>query len=396
VKRFGALRCAASFGCIALGVSASQARDAKRVQILTVGPSAALAASEGLDASNTNRSRVRFPTHAEVAFRTRVPGGIGQAPASDDAGNLIVAHAEPRLSKLDATGRSVWSERLPSEASCAPVLLADGSILIVTREAEAWLFSASGKRSTHATLPFSDPRRRTLCIATSSGGALLARGSDVIELDAALRTVRQTRARGNLNALVESGPDLIAIGENGSIERAHTSADFEWVGSFGGNVADGAATEDGKVLAIVDGHKWLALDLSTGQLSTLALDPASTLTGPAALFETRGAALVADNGFVSLRDRNGTESLRVAIGATGPGYDPAARGLRAARLISDGSGAIAAAQAGNDALLIASDGSAARFEGTSCLDPFRPTPTLRGVVFSCRSGQLFGVSGKAP
>ncbi len=388
----GALLCSLTL-CVA--ASKVQARDTNRVQVLSVGRSAALADSDGLDASNSNQSRTRFPKAPELSWRARLPGGIGQAPVSDEAGNLIIVHTEPRLSKLDGKGRTLWSERLPSEASCAPALLSDGSILIVTREAEALSFSANGAQQARGRVPFSDPRRRTLAIATHSGGALISSGSELVELDARAHIVRQTQLRGNACALLASGSDLIAVSDAGVVERGHPTGDFELVGGFGGNVNDGAALRAGKVLAIVDTHKWLALDLTSGRVTPLALDAASILSGPAALFETRGGALIVDNGFISLRDRDGTETLRVAIGAGGPSFDPTLRGQRAARVISDRAGALAAVQAGNDALMLAPDGSVARFEGTSCLEPLRPTPTLGGVIFSCRSGQLFGVSGRA-
>ena len=396
--RAGRFTAGALLGSLALcvGTSKLQARDANRVQVLSVGRSAALADSEGIDSSNSYRSRLRFPKAPELSLRARLPGGIGQAPVSDEAGDLIVVHTEPRLSKIDGKGRTLWSERLPSEAGCAPALLSDGSILIVTREAEALAFSANGKPLARSRLPFTDPRRRTLAIATGSGGALIASGTELVELDARARIVRQTQLRGNACALLESGSDLLAVSDAGAVERAHPTGDFELVGSFGGAVIDGAALRARKVLAIVDAHKWLALDLASGEVSPLALDAASTLSGPAALFETSGAALIADSGFVSVRDRDGAETLRVAIATGGPSFDPTFRGQRAARVISDGAGALAVAQAGNDALLLAADGSAVRFEGTSCLEPLRPTPTRGGVVFSCRSGQLFGVSDRAP
>src|SRR4051812_11078252 len=113
-----------------LGRGAALGRDAERVQVVAVGRSPAVVASEGLDASNARRSRVPFPQNPELTLRLRLNGGIGQAPAADEAGNLIILHSEPRISKLDANARTVWTERLPSEASSAPVLLASGSILV--------------------------------------------------------------------------------------------------------------------------------------------------------------------------------------------------------------------------------------------------------------------------
>ncbi len=378
------------------GASAFAAHNPNQVQTIAVGRSAAWASCEGVDASNSSRARAAFPRAPELRYRTRVAGGIGQAPVSDQLGNLIIAHGEPRLSKLDARGHSLWSERLPSEASCSPTLLRSGSILIVTRDADALLFHPSGKLRAKHVLPLSDPRRRTFSIPTASGGALIACGTDLLELDASGELVRQARARGSVTALAEASAGLVAISDNGSVELAHATGDFELVGNLGGTVPEGGAVQAGKVLAVVDAHKWVSLDLSTGQLVTLATDPGLSLSGPAALFDNHGAALVADGGLISVRAADGAETLRASIAPASLAFDAAARGLRAALVISDGAGGVAATRSGSDALVLNPDGNALRIEGSACLDPFRPTPTRDGIVFTCRSGQVFGVSDKAP
>ncbi|HYQ26327.1 MAG TPA: PQQ-binding-like beta-propeller repeat protein [Polyangiaceae bacterium] len=393
-RPFRASLCLASSVFLWLGTPAS-ARDAARVQRIAVGRGSALAACEGLDASNGNRARSRFPSTPELTFRTRLAGGIGQAPASDAHGNLIVAHAEPRLSKLDAKGRTLWSERLASEASSAPVLTSAGSILIVTRDGEALLYSTAGKLQAKRALPFADPRRRSLSIPTSNGGALLANGSELFELDENGALLRQLRASGNLSTIAEANAALIAVSDNGRVQIAHATGDLTPLGSFAGNVAEGAAVSAGKLFAVVDGHKWCSLDLTTGQVVTLASEPNINLTGPVAMLDSPSAALVADGGFVSLRAKDGAEGSRAALSATSQGFDPALRGLRAALVVSDQRGAIAAVRSGNDALILPEGKSALRLDDTSCLDPFRPTPTATGIVFACRSGQLFGVSDKA-
>ena len=241
-----------------------------------------------------------------------------------------------------------------------------------------------------------DPRRRTLVIPTSSGGALIASGAEVLQLDHRAELVRALRAKGNVSALVEAGPDLVAVGESGTVELARASGEFELIGSFGGLVPDGAAVQAGKLLAIVDGQRWLALDLSTGQAVTLASDTSLALHGPAALFENRGAALFAEGGLISVRSPDGVETTRVSLSAAGQSFDPSQRALPPARLISDRVGSIVAVQSGNDALVLGQDGSTLRLDSTSCLDPFRATPTANGFVLTCRSGQIFAVSERAP
>jgi len=395
VKRAWAAPVCLVAACVSLLPGSSRARDVRQVQREVVGRGSALAACEGLDESNGSRARTDYPENPEVAFRIRLAGGIGQAPASDAHGNLVVVHAEPRLSKLDAKGRTLWSERLTSEASCAPVLTSSGSILIVTRDGEVQLFSPAGKLRAKRALPFSDPRRRSLAIPTTAGGALIASGSDLLQLDERGVTLRELHANGNLTTIAEANATLVAVSENGSVSIANATGDMEMIGSFAGNVSEGAAVADGRVLAVVDGHKWSALDLASGQVTTLANEGGLTLTGPPGLLDAPSAALVAEGGFVSVRAKDGHETSRVSLSATSQSFDPTLRGLRAALVVSDRQGTIAAVRSGNDVLLLAADGNVRRLEDTACLDPFRPTPTPRGLVFACRSGQLFGISGKA-
>jgi hypothetical protein len=366
------------------------------VQRVTVGRGASIAACEGIDPGNTNHAASDFPTAPQISFRTRLAGGIGQAPASTAQGELIVVHSEPRVSQLDAKGRTRWTERLSSEASSAPVLTSAGVIWIVTRDAELSLYSGSGKLVAKHALPLSDPRRRTLTVPTGNGGALVASGSELLELDERGALVRKLHGSGNLSTVAEADGALIAVAENGSVQVAHATGDLDLIGSFGGGVPEACAIAAGRVFAIVDGHKWSALDLKTGKVSLLANEQMLPLTGPVALLEAPSAAIVAGGGFISMRAKDGTETARVALNASAPSAEPALRAFRPALLVSDRRGTIAAVQGGNDALVLPAGGSALRLDETSCLEPFRPTPTKAGIVFSCRSGQLFGVSGTAP
>lgn len=396
MKRAWAARLCLLASYFSLSSAPSNARDAQQVQRVMVGRGAGIATCEGIDASNTNQAASDFPAAPQVSFRTRLAGGIGQAPASNAQGDLIVVHSEPRLSQLDAKGRTLWSERLTSEASSAPVLTSAGAILIVTRDGEVSLYTGSGKLQAKRTLPLSDPRRRTLTVPTGNGGALVASGSELLELDERGALVRKLRAAGNLSTVAEADGALIAVSENGSVQVAHATGDLELIGSFGGGVPEAAAIAAGRVFAIVDGHKWSAIDLKTGKLSLLANEQNLPLSGPVALLEAPSAAIVAGGGFISMRANDGTETARVALNASAQGIEPTLRAFRPALLVSDRRGAIAAVQGGSDALVLRPGGSALRLDETSCLDPFRPTPTKAGIVFACRSGQLFGVSGTAP
>jgi outer membrane protein assembly factor BamB len=375
---------------------ASYASDANRVHAFVVGSSPGLANCEWLDASNTSRARTRLPRTPEVAFRIRLPGGIGQAPASDAAGALIVVHGEPRVSKLDAQGRTLWTKRLESEAVAAPVLTSDGTILLLTREGEALLFAPSGKLLRKSALPLGESRHRTLAIPTVNGGALVASGTDVVELDQSGEVARQTHTLTNITAIAQSDSGLLAICEDGAVALARATGDFEVIGNLGGAVPDGGAVQRGKIFAVVDAHKLVAFDLARGSAVVLASDAAVAISGPPLLFENGSSVVVVDGGFLSLHATTGNETLRVSVAEASRAFDPASRALRPALSIGDTTGAIAASRSDSDALILAADGKAQRLDNTSCLDPFRPTPTQAGVVFACRSGQLFFVSDKGP
>lgn len=380
---------------LALRSAPSGARDAERVQHVVVGRGSALSACEGIDASNGNHASSDFPRTPQVVFRTRLGGGIGQAPASDAHGNLLIVHSEPRLSKLDARGRTLWSERLGSEASAAPVLTSSGTIVVVSRDGEAAFYSTAGQLQIKRALPLSDPRRRSLTIPAGNGGAWVASGSELLQLDEQGTVLRKMRARSAISTIAEANAQLVSVCENGDVQVARATGDLELIGTFGGRVPEGAALSAGKVLAVVDGHKWCALDLQTGRVTTLANEQSLTLSGPPALLEAPSAALAA-GGFVSIRGKDGTELGRIALSVSNQGLDPSTRGLRPALVVSDRQGAVAAVQGESDALVLRPGGSALRLDDTNCLEPFRPTPTKGGLVFACRSGQLFGVSDKGP
>jgi len=89
----------------------------------------------------------------------------------------------------DAQGRTLWSKRLESEVTSAPVLTSDGSCLLLTRDAEALFLSPNGQLLHKQILPLGEPRHRTLAIPTSNGGALVASGTNLLELSGCLLTL---------------------------------------------------------------------------------------------------------------------------------------------------------------------------------------------------------------
>jgi hypothetical protein len=97
--------------------------------------------------------------------------------------------------------------------------------------------------------------------------------------------------------------------------------------------------------------------------------------------------VVASNLVVAL-DGRGHEAFRV----TGP----SASGEATVTLIGDQKGAMLVATGGLDLRLVGATGDVQEIPGTACPDPLRATPLSKTlVVASCRSGLLFGISGRA-
>lgn len=373
----------------------SAAESARVAHTLVIGEMVTSASGEGLDSGSSGTVHEHFPRAPVVSFRTRLAGGIAEPPASDAAGNLIVAHAEPRVSKLSPEGHELWSQRLEAEPAAPPIITRNGTIAIITQKGDSVALTETGAELATHPLPLSDPRRRARAIPLAHGGLAVASGSEIVELGATGEVLRQGHAKSTVVALVQSGASLLAVADSGGISEARPSGDFELIGRFGGAVTEGAAERNGVLVAIVDGHKLVAFELASHATRVLASDFAVSWSGAPIAFERGGFALVADGGFVSTYAASGAELARVSL-LENRGFDPTLRSLRPARLVGDSESAIIAVRPASDAFLLAADGHAQRLEDTACLDPFRPTPTAHGLALSCRSGQLFMVSDKAP
>ena len=98
--------------------------------------------------------------------------------------------------------------------------------------------------------------------------------------------------------------------------------------------------------------------------------------------------VVAGSNLLVALDPTGREAFRVAQ----PGLGSEA----SVALLGDAKGAMLVATGGLDLRLVDATGDVVEIPGTACPDPLRPTPLAKGlVVASCRSGLLFGISGRA-
>jgi hypothetical protein len=328
--------------------------------------------------------RFELGVRATLAWQARVLEPILGAPVAD-GGSLVVAHPSGLVVELDANGHTKSTVRAASSLALGPILLASRRRLVVTGDAEAVVLLPSGRIESKQKLAFRELDSSAIAIATSDGGALLSSGARF----ARVGPTGSLTARGGtpevmrglfewqgLGVIVERGGRVLGLG--------HAGDPYE-IASFGRAVRAAELLGD-RLLALVGDRELVELDLETRAQRTLWSDPPLV---PRALFVLSNGDLrvVASNLVVAL-DGRGHEAFRV----TGP----SASGEATVTLIGDQKGAMLVATGGLDLRLVGATGDVQEIPGTACPDPLRATPLSKTlVVASCRSGLLFGISGRA-
>jgi hypothetical protein len=329
--------------------------------------------------------RVELGKQVTLAWQTRVLEPLLGAPVADGGASLVVAHASGLVVELDAGGRTKSTLRAGSSLALGPVLLASRRRLVVTGDAEAVVLLPSGRIESKQKLAFRELDSNALAMATSDGGALLASGArfarigptgSLTALGGAPEVLRCLFEWQGLGLLVERGGRVLGLG--------HAGDPFE-VGSFGRAVRACELRGD-RLLALVGDRELVELDLETRAQKTLWSDP--PLVPRAVFVMPSGDLRVVASSLVVALDGQGHEAFRV----TGP----AASGETSVTLLGDYKGSTLVATGGLDLRLVGETGDVQELPGTACPDPLRPTPLSKTlVVASCRSGLLFGISGKA-
>jgi hypothetical protein len=319
-----------------------------------------------------------------LAWQARVLEPLLSAPVADTAATFVVAHASGLVVELDASGRTRRTVRAASNLAFGPILLASRRRLVVTGDAEAIVLLPSGRIESRQRLSFREIDASASAFATSDGGALVAAGARFARIGPtgsltarggtreSLRSVFEWKGLG---VLVERGGRVLGLGHAGDV--------FE-LGNFGRTVRASDLRGD-RLLALVGDRDVVALDLATRTQRTLWSEP-PLVPRSIVLLPNGDLRVVASNLVVAL-DAAGREAFRV--------MQPGTIGESSIGLLGDARGAMLVAASGLDLRLVSETGDVTEIPGTACADPLTPAPLASGVVVaSCRSGLLFGISGK--
>lgn len=264
-----------------VGPARADTVDPSLPRVVVVGAPRGMAPSERLDPRRTGRARTLLPASPQELWRRHVAGNIDVPPLVDDAGNVIVVLTIPEILKLGPDAREVWRARFGGgSALVAPVLLSDGTIVVVTTSGTAMGFTSSGALRFSTPLGVARRDADTAPLALSDGGLLIAAGNTLVELDAdgVIRARGTLEDRGPsqaveraLGAVVEGPSGALVTTATGSVYRFRPPAAPRKIGSFGGVPSRGAMLADDRTLvAVVDGRRLVALDLPSGTLHVRA------------------------------------------------------------------------------------------------------------------------------
>jgi hypothetical protein len=330
-------------------------------------------------------ARVELPARPALAWQARVVEPLLGAPVADGEASLLVGHASGLLVELDGNGRTLRTVRAGSSLAFGPVLLASRRRLVVTGDAEAVVVLPSGRVESRQKLGFRELDAGALATPTSDGGVLLAAGARFARFGPTGALTARGSAREVLRALDEWRGLALLVERSGRVlGLPHAGDPFE-LANLNRSVRT-AETRGDRLLALVGDRELVELELGTGAVRTIWADPPLV---PRELFllPNDDVRMVVSSSLLVGLDRTGHESFRIS--------QPGTASEATVTALGDARGAMLVATSGLDLRLVGETGDVLEIPGTACPDPLRPVALGKGLsVASCRSGLLFGISGK--
>ncbi|MGC4091335.1 MAG: hypothetical protein QM756_26345 [Polyangiaceae bacterium] len=206
------------------------------------------------------RSRVRLPDAPEVAWRVRVAGGVPYAPTATESGAVLLTLNTPVIAEYDAKGRLSWTARFgAAPAATSPIVLGDGTRMILSQAGEAITFSPSGRLLRRVPVPLSGLDSEPRVAATFDGGLLMASGKRIVRLDATLGVVSSVRADQEIRALLAGPERCLAVTSNGSVFELGEGGTLKRLAGFVGRI-DGVVRGGDQLFAVLDGRRLVELE----------------------------------------------------------------------------------------------------------------------------------------
>lgn len=348
-----------------------------------------------VDAERSGRV-VELPNEPKERWHRRVRGGMALPVAVDETGAIIVAAAIAELVQVGPDGTEQWHQRLGmSVASTQPVILSDGTRVVLTALGQVWGYGPGGDPRLRADLGAFGTDPRTSPLPREDGSVVIAIGTNLITLDRQGTIVSQADVGQRITgALVGDGDGIIATTDTGTVYRWASPLPPREVGTFRGLVREGGAkAEDGALLAVVDMQRLVSMDLGSGATTTrMSL---YGLEGPPTMGKQSLAHIATTTGLL-LSVSSAGEERRVKLappstepedadgGVTTPVYAPASPPV-----LVDNAGRVAFARTDGRVGVVSPDGQVRFASKRSCGTPIALVPAGKGkFLVACRTGDL--------
>lgn len=320
--------------------------------------------------------------------------GIELPVAIDETGAIVVAATGGDVVQLHADGTEQWKSRVGiSGPSTGPVITSDRTRVVLTSLGEVWGLSPTGRVKFRLDLSGMGRDPRVAPLPRDDGTVVVGVASRVAVLGPDGSLLDHTSA-GELivGAIVAVRNGVLVTTDSGSVLVWSPPLTARLVGSFKGSAREGAALVDERsVVAVVDHHKLVSMDLRTGTLTTLASAP--WLDGPPTA-GPHAVAYAATSSGLLLGVSSRSEVLRVAVQpqASG-GEDGGTGGIPAHRadppLLVDRSSRVAFARSDGRVGIVLPSGAVRLASTAGCPEPTGLTPAGRArFVVTCRSGAI--------
>jgi hypothetical protein len=340
---------------------------------------------------------VELPDTPNELWHRRVRGGMALPVATDEHGAVIIAASVAELVQVGPDGTEQWHRKLGmSIASTEPVILSDGTRVVLTSLGQVWGYDPAGNLRLRADLGGFGTDPRTSPLPRDDGSVVVAVGSHLVTLDARGGIVAEADVGQRVvGALVGDGDGVLATTEMGEVHRWASPLPPRRIGTFRGIVREGAArTQERTLLAVVDMQRLMSMDLVSGATTTRF--SLFGLEGPPTV-GAKGLAHVATTDGHLLTVSPAGEERRVRLdplpdtpldadgGVAVPSYAPASPAV-----LVDEAGRVAFARTDGRVGVVSANGQVRLTSKRSCGTPISLTPAGKGkFVVACRTGDLY-------
>lgn len=279
---------AATIGLLAAGVAtlaAAEGIDPSRPAMLVVGEPPGLATSDRPGPGRTGRSREPLPERPVELWRHDLSGSLDVMPLVTASGHVLAVLSNRLVVELDRDGVERWRVQLGgADAALAPVLAADGSLLVVCSDGRLRRITPGGQVRVVAELATRMRRAQATPLVLDDGSVVVAGEAELVQVDALGNVVgRVAVPELPTGGLIGWEGAVVSTLESGEVVAWRAPAGLTRLGRLPGRPLGGAAlVGDRTLVAVVGAEAVASLDLRTGTQRVLFGGPGSArrLEGP--------------------------------------------------------------------------------------------------------------------